>query len=375
MNEISEKHIALFQPSLRGGGAERVMVNLASGFVERGLKVDMVLVKAEGPYLEEVHKDVHIVDLRAKRVLYSLPRLVRYLRQERPDAMLSTLNHANIIALWARWIAGAQLRMVVREANTASISAAKALIMREKILLILMRIFYPFADEVIANSYGVARDLIKCLRLPEENVNVIYNPSVTPDIFTKAKEPLVHPWFAPGQPPVVIGIGRLTRQKDFPTLIKAFSLVRGQVTGRLMILGKGEERPELESLVRELGLEEDVEFVGFVENPYKYLMRSSVFVLSSRWEGLPNVLIQALALGIRVISTNCPSGPAEILEDGKWGDLVPVGDHTALAETILANLAGKSNNLNASKAREYAVSRFGLDRVISEYSQALLGDA
>jgi len=360
------KKITLFLPSLRGGGAERVMVNLARGFAERGLQVDLVLAKAEGPYLLEIPPSVRVVDLRARRVIYSLPALVRYLRRERPCAMLSTLGHANIIAIWARFLARVPVRLAVREANTPSVSSANASTFREKIMPTLIRLFYRYADVVIANSYGVKEDLLRITGLPVEKIKVIYNPVLTPDLFAKAEEPLDHPWFRPGAPPVILGVGRLTEQKDFPTLIRAFALVRKEGPARLMILGEGEDRAKLEALARELGVEPDVALPGFVANPYKYMKRAAVFVLSSRWEGLPTVLIEAMALGTPVISTDCPSGPAEILEGGKWGLLVPVGDPDLLARAILETLHNPPG-----PSPQMVWKRFSLEEVVTAYLQVL----
>jgi glycosyltransferase involved in cell wall biosynthesis len=343
------------------------MVNLALGFVEQGLKVDLVLAKAEGPYLSRVPEEVRVVDLGARRVLYSLPGLVRYLRRERPQAMLSALNYANIVAIWAKLLARVQTHLVVSEHNTLSCSTQNASSVRVKLLPLLIKIFYPYADAVVAVSHGVAEDLITMTGLPMEKVKVIYNPVITPELFAKAEEPLDHPWFRPGEPPVVLGVGRLTKQKDFPTLIRAFALVRKERPARLMILGEGEERPKLETLARELGIEEDFVLPGFVENPYKYMKRASAFVLSSRWEGLPTVLIEALALGVPVISTNCPSGPAEILEHGKWGCLVPVGETHLLARAILEIL---QNDVRIP-SHKTAWERFSKENAVIAYLQVL----
>jgi len=328
------RKVAIFLPSLRGGGAERVMVNLARGFAERGLQVDLVLAKAEGPYLSQVPQSVRVVDLKSKRVLYSLPGLVRYLRMERPKALLSAMDHANVVALWAKKLARVPTRVVVSVHSTTSIATKRAKNMRGRMMPLFIRKFYPWANAVVAVSKGVAEDLLKIAGLPKEKIRVIYNPVITPELFAKAEEPVGHPWFRPGEPPVILGIGRLTEAKDFPTLIRAFALVRKQRPARLMILGEGEERPKLEALVRELGLEKDVALPGFVDNPYKYMKRAAVFVLSSRWEGLPTVLIEALALGTPVVSTDCESGPAEILDGGKYGKLVPVADIEGLAKAI-----------------------------------------
>jgi len=364
--KYQRERIALFLPSLHGGGAERVMVNLARGFAEQGFKVDLVLAKAEGPYLSEVPKEVRVVDLKAKRVLYSLPGLVHYIRRERPKAMLSTLDHANIIALWARKISRVPFRLVIREANTAGMSKKDATTLRGKLMPSIMRYFYPWADGIVAVSKGVSEDLIKIIGVPAGKVKVIYNPAVTPEMFIKAEETLDHPWFTPGEPPVILGVGRLTAQKDFSTLICAFALVRKERPARLMILGEGEKREELEGLVRETGLDAEVDLPGFVDNPYNYMKRSKVFVLSSQWEGLPNVLIQALAIGTPVVSTDCPSGPAEILEGGKWGRLVPVGNADGLATAVMVSM-------NESKGPDVSafVKKFRLKTVVSDYLKVL----
>ncbi len=367
MNEALGAHIALFVPSLRGGGAERVMVNLARGFAQRGLKVDLVLAKAEGPYLAEVPSSVRVVDLGAKRVLYSLPGLVRYLRRERPKSLLSVMNHANVVAVWARRLSGSPLRLVVSEHNTLSVATTNnARNLRVRMMPLLIKVFYPLADAVVVVSQGVADDLIRLTGFPRESVCVIYNPVVTPELFAKAEEPLNHPWFRPGEPPVILGVGKLTKQKDFPTLIQAFALVRKEQPARLVILGEGEDRPKLEALVRELGLKDDVALPGFIDNPYKYMKQATVFVLSSRWEGLPSVLIEALALGTPVVSTDCPSGPAEILEGGKWGRLVPVGDPQSLARSILSVLQNPPE-----PPPEAAWKRFSLEKIVDSYLQVL----
>lgn len=329
--------LAIFLPSLRGGGAERVMVNLARGFSERGLAVDLVLAKAEGPYLAQVPSEVRIVDLRARRVLLSLPGLVRYLRSQQPKALLSALNHANVVALSAQQLARVPARVVVSVHSTLSRAIDNSQDLRTRFMPLVVRSFYPWAHSVVAVSHGVAEDLVRITGIPKEKVTVIYNPVITPEVLAKAEEAINHPWFAPGQPPVVLGVGRLTAQKDFSTLIRAFALVRKERPARLLILGEGEERKKLEALVREMGLEHDVALPGFVENPYKYMKRAGVFVLSSRSEGLPTVLIEAAALGVPVVSTDCPSGPAEVLK-GNEKQLVPVGDAYALAQAILRSL-------------------------------------
>ena len=336
---MSAPRVALFVPSLVGGGAERMMVNLADGFAMRGLRVDLVLVKAAGPYLAEVPKSVRIVELGSGRMATSLPALVRYLREARPAALLSTLNHANVLAVIAGFFAGVKTRIVVRQANTLSQSAGAAKKLVSRAMPWLVRRFYAWADEIVAVSDGVAEDLTRIASLPAERIRVIPNPVVMPSLTTLAREPVEHDWFAPGGPPIVLGVGRLTKQKDFSTLCRAIAIVGHRRPVRLVILGEGEDRPKLQALVAELGIQDSVALPGFVANPFAYMAKASVFVLSSAWEGLPGALIQAMACGSPVVATDCESGPREILQDGRFGRIVPVGDAQAMADAIDAALS------------------------------------
>lgn len=364
---VANQHVAIYVPSLRGGGAERVMATLANAFAERGLNVDLVLAGAEGPYLKELSSKVRVVDLKAGRVTLSLPGLVAYLRRERPQAMLTALNHANVIAVLARFLARVPTRLVVSERNTLTEEATRNQGMAARAVFLLMRWLYPHADEIIAVSDGAAEALSRFANLPRQRITTVYNPY---DLFTiqqRASLALDHPWFSPGAPPVVLGIGRLTRQKDFPSLISAFAQLRTKRPARLIILGEGELRSDLQTLADSLGLDaQDFCLHGFVDNPFAYIARCGVFVLSSRWEGLPNVLIQALACGAPVISTDCPSGPAEILENGQWGRLVPVGDVEALAQAMLVSLT-KAEHPDVTARAAY----FSVERAADEYLRIL----
>ena len=349
----SQRRLAIFLPGLYGGGAERIMLNLAQGLAGRDYAVDLVLARSEGPFLAQVPETVRLVKLDGRRTLTSLPALVRYLRIEQPEAMLSALSYANIITLWARHLAGVPERVVITEHNTFSRNNQHVPSWYSRLLLWLVRRFYPWADGIVAVSKGVADDLACVTGIPHERIKVIYNPVITPELRQKAQAPLDHPWFQPGQSPVVLAVGRLTAQKDFTTLIQAFAQVRGLRQIRLMILGEGEERPALEALVRKLDLEQAISLPGFVANPYPYIAHASVFALSSRWEGLPTALIEALYCHTFIVATDCPSGPREILVDGQYGQLVPVGDASALARAIEAVLAGKGSRPSPESWRPY----------------------
>jgi glycosyltransferase involved in cell wall biosynthesis len=364
----AEDRLAIFLPSLLGGGAERAMLNLAYGLAESGCAVDLVLAQAVGPYLKEVHEPIRLVDLKASRVLTSLPALARYLRRERPRALLSALDYANVVALWARRLAGVPDRVAVNEQNTISRSARNSARWRHRTLVpYLMKRFYPWADYIIGNSRGVADDLSLLTGLPRQRISMLYNPIVTPELRTKARAPLSHPWFQAGQPPVVLAVGRLTKQKDFPNLIRAFARVRQNRPARLVILGEGPDRPGIEAVIQQLGMEDGIAMPGFVDNPYAYMSRASLYVLSSLYEGLPTVLVEALYCGPPVIATDCPSGPKEILADGRHGVLVPVGDVTAMSEAIEAGLAGETPHPSEDSWHPYS-----LEAVVEQYIDLLL---
>jgi glycosyltransferase involved in cell wall biosynthesis len=312
-----------------------VIVNLVQGIGDRGIPVDVVLAAAEGVFLDQLPAAARMVDLRARRLLGSLGPLTSYLRRERPRVLVSSMSHANLIALWAARLARRSTPVMVTVHNTMSQSTPDQGGLAGVLSSILLRTFYPWASSVVAVSRGAADDLARTSGLARERVHVVYNPVITPEMSAMACQPPEHPWFGPGQPPVILGVGRLTRQKDFPTLIRAFAEVRRQRPARLIILGEGEDRAELEALVEELRLGRDVALAGFKDNAIAYMAGSAVFVLSSAWEGLPTVLIEALAAGTRVVSTDCPSGPREILQEGRLGALVPVGDAPALARAVI----------------------------------------
>lgn len=339
---------AFFLPALHGGGAERVTLNLARGLVSRGQRVDLVVAKAEGHYASQIPSGVRLINFDTSRVLTSLPSLVRYLRLERPRAMFSAMDHANLVALWASKISGTSTPVVVSVHTTLSHARTRAKKWVARGTPLWIRMFYRWARRVVAVSQGVAEDLIRTTGLHPEHVQVIYNPVLTPEMYDLSNQNLDHPWFQPGEPPVILGVGRLVPEKDFGTLLRAFALVRERRVARLVLLGDGPERRNLEGMVGELGLKDDVELAGFVHNPYNYMKRSSVFVLSSVTEGLPTVLVEALALGVPVVSTDCPSGPREILADGAYGTLVPVGDVERLARAIHRVLELESLNTKAT---------------------------
>lgn len=385
------------------------MLGTARGLLERGVEVDVVVCRREGPLGAQVPAGARVVELRpswplvgracalaadpgglaellrpvliprkAPHRLMFLPALTRYLRTTRPDALLAAMPAANLMAVWARRLARVPTRIAVSQRNTLSSTIGGSAKWRKRFLPRLVRRVYGQADAIIAVSDGAAEDLARCTGLPRERIRTVYNPVVTPEIVLKAKEPVEHPWFEGGAPPVILGVGALIPQKDFPTLIRAFARVRARRPCRLMILGQGKtpketaaRHAELQALARESGVAEDLELPGFVENPFKYMINASLFVLSSRFEGLPGVLIQALACGCPSVSTDCPHGPAEILDGGRYGKLVPVGDVAALADAMAATLDAPPP---AATLRMRA-ALFSLDSAVDRYLELLLGHA
>jgi glycosyltransferase involved in cell wall biosynthesis len=353
--------IAIFLTALDGGGAERVMLNLAKGFIELGMEVDLVLVKAEGAYLSQITPKVRLVNLQQNRLFTSIFSLINYLKQEQPQALLTAMD-TNVIVAWMRRWSGISVKTIVTVHNQLSLESRYGDSIKRKLTATFARWFYPWVDKIVAVSEGVAKDLV-AIGLPSDKIKVIYNPIVDSQLNQKIQESCNHPWLNSGQPPVILGVGRLTRQKDFSTLIRAFAIVRRHSLVRLMILGEGEERAALESLVQELNIESEVQLVGFVENPHMYMSKVAMLVLSSVWEGFGNVLVEAMAAGTPVISTNCPSGPAEILANGSYGQLVPVKDIEAMAAAIAQTLTNKS----ASTILTARASHFSLANATKQY--------
>ena len=396
------RHLALFIRSLgaNGAGAERIWLNLARAFAERGHRVDLVLGRRSGHLADAVPPGVRVVDLAVRSrlplfglalrdprsarslapaltslpppwILAAVPALAAYLARERPDALLSALSYSNLAALWARERAGVPVRVAISEHNTLSVRSAHARARRWRVLPVVEARWYPRADAILAVSQGVADDLARTAHLPRARIAVTYNPVVTKALAAAARAPVDHPWLRPGEPPVVLGVGKLRAQKGFDVLLRAFARVRAERAVRLVILGDGPQRRALERLVTELGIARDVALPGFVANPFAWMAKCALFALSSRWEGLPGVLIEALACGCAVVSTDCPSGPAEILDAGRLGPLVPVGDPEALGAAIARALAAPSD----SAARRARANDFALDRVAPRYLDALLSTA
>jgi glycosyltransferase involved in cell wall biosynthesis len=354
--------LAVFLMDLDGGGAERVMLNLARGFADRGLKVDLILVKAEGPYMSQLPDRVRVVKLESSRLIFSIAALAKYLKRERPKTLIAALEDTNLVAIWAQKLARVPTQIVVTVHNHLTRDAQNATKLKRKLAPLLAKCFYPWANRIVAVSEGVAKNL-KELGFPSAKITYIYNPIVTPELREQSQIIVCDRCFKSPPIPMILGVGRLEKQKDFPTLIRAFAEVRKQQLARLIILGEGSQKTELESLVAELDLQEDVTFGGFVANPYTYMKQASVVVLSSAWEGFGNILVEAMYVGTPVVSTNCESGPTEILQDGEYGQIVNVGDSKAMATAIIETL---NSDRDAEKLTARA-NEFSLETALDSY--------
>ncbi len=378
-----KRKIAFFLSGLAGGGSQRRLLTLAAGMAERDFAIDIVVPRTQGPFAAALPAAARLVPLasplghlpgiagrRALWVFAAESALADYLRRETPAALLASSNPANLTAIRARNRAGTRTR-VVATVNVQLSAAARGYGLRGRVLRSLARRYYPQADALIAISRGVADDLQRTVPLASDRIRVVYNPVDSTAIRHRAQEPVHHPWLAPGAPPLLLAVGKLKAQKDFPTLLRAFARVREGSAARLAILGEGEERRSLERLATRLGLAGALLLPGFVVNPFVWMARADVFVLSSAWEGLSNALLEALACGCPVVSTDCPSGPAEVLAGGRYGSLVPVGDAGAMAAAILSALQAP-----ADPARQQArAAEFGVARAVDAYLQVLLGGA
>jgi len=342
MSVPEPRKLAVFISFSGTGGVERMVLNLLPDIVNAGVKVDLLAIERyPTPELKKLGDyGVRRIDLNVRHSSLAVPALMRYLRTSRPAALLAAKDRAIRAAVVARKLSGERerVRLVGRLGTHLSAALERKPAPLRWFRTGPMRLIYQGVDCVVANSEGVAEDTRRLTRLPDERVIVIRNPVVTPALDVLAQEPVMHPWFHTGAPPVILGAGRLTVQKDFSTLIRAFARVRVRRPCRLVILGQGGLRSELEALVQSLGVGDDVWMPGHVTNPYAFMARAAVFALSSAWEGSPNVLTEALAVGTPSVATDCPSGPREILRGGEFGRLVPVGDAAALADAILATL-------------------------------------
>jgi glycosyltransferase involved in cell wall biosynthesis len=350
---FAKSRIALFLPDLPVGGVERVMCNLATGLLDGGCDVDVVVGDASGPSRELVPSAATVVDLQVRRVAHALPGLIRYLRSVRPAGLVAAKDHANLIALIATLTSRVRLPVVV------TVHAPHSEVWRSpdgrsgRAIPALSRVLYPRARAVVAVSTGIAEELRAQIPSIADRVAVVPNPVLDAEFEVHASRRPDHPWFEHHDQPVLVCAGRLEPQKDVGTLLDAVAQLRTRQAARLIVVGDGSCRDRLEAQAAELRISDDVDFVGSRSSAAPYLASADVVVLSSRFEGMPTVLVEALALGRRVVATDCPTGPRELLDQGAYGALVPVGDAAALARAIAEVLATAPPSIPAGVLEPY----------------------
>ncbi|EAR23076.1 glycosyltransferase [Nitrococcus mobilis] len=362
--------LAVLLTDFGDGGVERMLVNIARGLTECNIRVDFLVKQANLPYLSTLPSRVRLIELQADREGGLLGALVAYLRTNAPEILLSAKSADDRLAVKARSAAGVATRVALRTGTnlSARLAVRGKNPLRRWLERYRVRRLYTQADCVICVSHGVADDLARITGLARQAIHVPHNPVVTPELLALAQASAPHPWLAEQrQWPVVLGAGGLRRQKNFPLLLRAFASLRRQRPCRLIILGEGRQRARLGRLAERLGITEDVSLPGFVDNPYAYMARAALFVLSSHWEGSPNVLTEAMAVGTPVVATDCPSGPREILDGGRYGELVDVDDPIALARAMDRTLTSPPS---AERLRQ-AVRRYTLAHSSREYLDAL----
>ncbi|HON83925.1 MAG TPA: glycosyltransferase [Caldisericia bacterium] len=365
-NDLEKKFIAFVLPTLEIGGAEKMTLNLIQGLLNFGYKIDLILIDAKGPLLKNVPKGCNIIDFKLKHVFFSFLKIIKYLKKNTPTVLISSLTHLNIITILSVLISRVKTKLIIMERANLS-SATKNNNLKVKFVSILAHFLYKRADFIIAVSEGVKQDLLKKIQGIENKIRVIYNPVLNKDIFLMSYEPVYHKWFLEKNMPIILSVGRLSKEKNYSILLQAFKLIKDVIKCKLVIIGEGPERENLENLAKSLQINEDLWMPGFDINPYKYMSKSDIFVLTSIYEGLSNVLIEALALGLPLVSTDCESGPREIIKNNINGLLVKVGDYKSLSQAIIYIL--KNRNKFITNMNE--LERFKLENVVYEYKNLI----
>jgi len=362
----------LCSPSLVMGGAERYLVNLSEGLLDEGHEVTIILVEAKGPLLADVDKRCRMIVMNKTRVIKSISSLTSIFKENSPDVIISFQTHMNVSTLIAMALAKTTVPVIITEhapiANHLNIGAPMLTRIKNGVMLTLVKNLYKRANKFIGVSTSVAQQYAEFSAIPRQNVRVIATPIVTPMLLMRAAQAPTHPWLIEKTHPVIISMGRLVGEKDQATLIRAFGLLRKQMNARMIIFGEGVERKNLEEIIQNLGIGKDVDLPGEVLNPFREMSQADLYVHSAKLEGFGNVLVEALACGLPVIATDCPVGPREILSDGQYGVLTPVGDEYVLAKEMyrVLNMSKleKDRIINAGKER---ANEFTLNHSVKSY--------
>ncbi len=359
--------IALFIAHFDAGGVAVVVTDLANALAARGHRVELLALDGSGPLKSRADDAVRLVDLKCGAARFALPRLMSYLSAAKPDVLLGASTHINTLVILAGLLRGFRGPRIIATEHSAL--GHRATTWRARLLFALVRMTYRLPHRVVCCSEGIRQELIEEHGLPPERIVTIHNAVVGPRALAALEAESQDPWLTASADPLIVTAGRLHHQKDHRTLLLAFARLAAKRPARLLILGEGDERPGLEALIRDLGLAERVRLAGQVDDPLARMKAADLFVLSSRYEGLPTVLIEALLCGLPVVSTDCRHGPREILEGGRYGTLVPVGDPEALAAAMVRALDAKRD----PEAQRQRAMAFGADPAAARY-EALFAD-
>lgn len=366
---LCQYKVLIYLDCLQGYGADKVLIKLANGLADKGIRVSLITAKKEKTLNLKIRNSININHLNSSRFnpIKNIVRLKHYINRYDPDIVLSSIHFNNLVASYALALAGKKSKLILRQANVLKEQFKDYPLLVSLPLYHLLKLAYKNADLLIAPSQAVTFDMQKYLGVESKKIQRIYNPTVTSDIFEKATKNPNHEWFQKKYP-IILSVGRLKPQKDFKTLLKAFAKVKPKFKQvKLVILGEGPQRKKLESLAIKLKIEKDVDLVGYEKNPYPFISKADLFVSSSRYEGLPNVLIEALALDQKIVATDCIGGSAEILRYGLYGELVPINNENLMAKAIERALKNESLVLKKAKSKD----RFNHTEQINKYIVAI----
>lgn len=367
---IKQRKIAFFSYDMRVGGAEKMILTLLPWFINAGYSIDLVLVKKTGAFLTDIDPRVNLISLKKEHVSQSLFPLIRYFKKSKPDVFISNLTHLNIVTIIAKIFSGTCSKIIITEHNTITANNLENG-GKESILVFLSKFLYPLADKTVVVSEGAAQNLIDAIRINPNKVQNIYNPIDIDHIHLLAKEQINESWLTEKSIPVLIAVGRLEQQKNFSFLLNVFQTLIKKRKARLLILGEGSEREALEKQIKVYGIQNEVKLLGIKTNPYPYISNADLLVCTSKYEGFNITLAESLACGTPVISMNCPYGPAEILDNGTYGQLIPLGDRDGMVDAIIAAIDHPESLPSKEKLMERA-KRFSAEKIFSEYQELFL---
>lgn len=370
INLNTQKHVAILASFSGEGGVERMILNLAEGLSEIGCRVDLLCIRKDSPHLRQLPSSINVISLGIRHALQAVYPVARYLKKVGPDGLIAAKDRAGQAAIVARWLSGAKTRLAIRIGTTVSAALEGKSSIQKWFWYLPMRMLYPHADRIIGVSHGVTQDLRMITGLSDKKIVAIPNPVISERIFQLAEEASGVDWLDHPTLPVILGIGRLTRQKDFGTLLRAFAILQQKLPSRLIIVGRGKDEAMIRTLAKDLGMKDRLLLPGWNPNPYAFLRRAKLFVLSSLWEGSPNVLTEAMALGTPCVATDCPSGPSELLTGQLRRFLVPMQE----PETMASAMWDALNNPPEPRLLQEQVRPYWIQNSAKLYLNALLSE-